>query len=1306
MNKYLDCLTMTEEIFRSNEENKRLNVLDAVQEPEFHLYTADMHRLSLSKEDIHPEQQEWKLSQEQDSKPPKIKEEQDKLWISGEAEQIYQMDEIDFVKPPFTVVPVKIESDAENLVSPQLYHSHTRDGIEAELVASNTFKYITLKIDADVEDYGGSQTASNSDQCHPLHADTDGRSTDCSETETDDSCKWKQTRQHHSGLNCQSNSDICESGNSCSIAKKQFTHAEYEKTFVYKEHNRTLAINKIIEQDHLKRNITTHTGKKSFGCSDCGKRFTKNSILNKHIRIHTGEKPYECLECGKTFREKGHLNRHTKIHTGEKPFGCLACGKRFREKDQLKIHKRIHTGDKPFGCSECEKRFIKKIDLIKHVRCHTGEKPYICSHCDKRFREKPKLNAHMRIHTGAKPFGCSDCGERFRVECTLHNHMRIHTGEKPFVCCECGKRFRVKSSLVKHSRIHTGEKPFVCSECGKRFTQKGNLNQHMIIHTGEKPFGCPECGKRFTQKGRLKRHNRIHTGDKPFVCLECGKRFRVKSGLNKHNRIHLREKPFVCSECGKNFTQKAGLNLHMMIHIDEKYTQQLLVNKEDIVPEQQERNLSLDQEDSKPPNVKQEHEKPWTSWEEKQPSLLKEADFTKFHFTAVPVKIENNDENLDSLQFYQSKTDYSAEAEPVACNSTDHRILKMEAGIEDCEELQPARISDPYLHLQIDTDDRSSDSSEPETDDSYEGNQTEEPHSGLNCLTNDDAVYIHNSKFHQIHVEQEYPSGLKRTVPLNSSQCRGCMIERHGDRPERSGSKVRQVNQHLRRSYDANFKLMVINAAESSNNYQAAKKYGVTECNIRRWRTQKDCLKNSNSQRKAYRGPKNGRFQEIDRKVWQYVVDKRNEGLPITRAAIRLKALEIAEELNIPTSEFKASLSWCRRMMRRKGISLRSRSHLDMQQLPVSDIVPKQQKGNLNLHPEDSKPPNIKEEQEEVWIQEEGNQPHNLEGVDITKFLFGVDSKSEEKPQTDGQCYGGPHPAHNIHPYHDLQQDNYDRHSDSSETETDDSYDWKQAREPHLDLNCLKSSEVSGTDQCQIAKKEVNCCDYGIKFDHMSCSNQNKQIDASEKRYRCSECGKKFGHKSNLNRHMRSHTGDKLFGCSECGQKFGQKDYLSIHMRIHTGEKPFGCPECGESFRQQSHLNIHMRLHTGEKPFVCSICGKCFRQKSHLNLHTRLHTGDKPFGCSVCGVRYGRKDELDKHRRSHTGEKPFGCSECGQKFPEKATLNRHTRIHTGEKPFCCSECGKIFGHKCNLKHHMKIHIRLSASDLAPGSSQT
>ena len=40
---------------------------------------------------------------------------------------------------------------------------------------------------------------------------------------------------------------------------------------------------------------------------------------------------------------------------------------------------------------------------------------------------------------------------------------------------------------------------------------------------------------------------------------------------------------------------------------------------------------------------------------------------------------------------------------------------------------------------------------------------------------------------------------------------------------------------------------MVVNKAESSNNCQAAKKFGVTECNVRRWREPKQRLKDANS---------------------------------------------------------------------------------------------------------------------------------------------------------------------------------------------------------------------------------------------------------------------------------------------------------------------------------------------------------------------------------------------------------------------------------------------------------------------------
>uniref|UniRef100_A0AAQ5X707 HTH CENPB-type domain-containing protein n=1 Tax=Amphiprion ocellaris TaxID=80972 RepID=A0AAQ5X707_AMPOC len=169
-------------------------------------------------------------------------------------------------------------------------------------------------------------------------------------------------------------------------------------------------------------------------------------------------------------------------------------------------------------------------------------------------------------------------------------------------------------------------------------------------------------------------------------------------------------------------------------------------------------------------------------------------------------------------------------------------------------------------------------------------------------------------------------------IPIHDARWRQISLKRI-DNLEKSGSKIGQVNRQLRRSYDVNFKMMVINEAESSNNCKAAVKYGVTECNVRRWRAQKDHLKNAHSQRKAFRGPQSGRFQELDRRVCAYVDEKRKDGMPISRAVIQLKAMEIAKELNIPTADFKASLGWCKRMMRRNGLTLRRRTSL-AQRLP------------------------------------------------------------------------------------------------------------------------------------------------------------------------------------------------------------------------------------------------------------------------------------------------------------------------------------------------------------------------------------
>ncbi|XP_034039477.1 uncharacterized protein LOC117522184 [Thalassophryne amazonica] len=78
---------------------------------------------------------------------------------------------------------------------------------------------------------------------------------------------------------------------------------------------------------------------------------------------------------------------------------------------------------------------------------------------------------------------------------------------------------------------------------------------------------------------------------------------------------------------------------------------QQLVIKEEILPEQQELNLSVDQKD-----IKQEQEEVWTSNEGQQLHRL-ETEKTKLHF--VPVKTENDDEIPQSSQVLQNSVQQS-----------------------------------------------------------------------------------------------------------------------------------------------------------------------------------------------------------------------------------------------------------------------------------------------------------------------------------------------------------------------------------------------------------------------------------------------------------------------------------------------------------------------------------------------------------------------------------------------------------------------------------------------------------------------
>ncbi|XP_078100784.1 uncharacterized protein LOC144513554 isoform X2 [Sander vitreus] len=313
-------------------------------------------------------------------------------------------------------------------------------------------------------------------------------------------------------------------------------------------------------------------------------------------------------------------------------------------------------------------------------------------------------------------------------------------------------------------------------------------------------------------------------------------------------------------------------------------------------------------------------------------------------------------------------------------------------------------------------------------------------------------------------------------------------------------------------------------------------------------------------------------------------------------------------------------------------------SSVDQQE--CSSSVDQQECSSSVDQQEPEPPPHIKEEQEELWSSQDGEQLQGLEEADITKFPFTpVPVKSEDdeeeaqssqlhqrqtqhmETEADGEDFGGPEPAGNSHPL--LQLESEDQTGESSEPENYDIADWKETREPQSALNSLKH-------------------------------DSRRKITLS-----CSECGKRFGRKYCLNRHMMTHTGEKPFNCSECRKIFGHKADLKRHMRIHTGEKPFSCSVCNKSFIQKGDLQKHMRTHTGEKPFSCSVCNKSFIQRGDLQKHMRIHTGEKLFSCSVCKKSFTQSRNLRSHMTVHTGEKRFSCSVCDNRFAWRSDVKRH-----------------------------------------------
>ncbi|XP_068440765.1 zinc finger and SCAN domain-containing protein 31-like isoform X3 [Clinocottus analis] len=266
----------------------------------------------------------------------------------------------------------------------------------------------------------------------------------------------------------------------------------------------------------------------------------------------------------------------------------------------------------------------------------------------------------------------------------------------------------------------------------------------------------------------------------------------------------------------------------------------------------------------------------------------------------------------------------------------------------------------------------------------------------------------------------------------------------------------------------------------------------------------------------------------------------------------------------------------------------------DIQQLLVvnEDVPPEQQDSNPDQ--EDPEPPHIKEEQEELWISQEGEQLQGPKEADI-RFPF-APVKSE----------------------------------DEDEEEDDDDEDEGEGQSSQLHQNQTVETRRAKRLKTGADREEVG-----------SVSEKPADSKTGVKPFQCSVCGKRFARQRFLSQHMTVHTGEKPFSCSVCDKTFARKGNLKYHMTVHTGEKPFSCSVCGKKFPLEQTMKRHLIVHSEEKPFSCSICGKTFSLEQTLKRHLTVHSEEKPFSCVFCGKTFALKGRLNCHMTVHTGGESF-----------------------------------------------------------------
>ena len=128
------------------------------------------------------------------------------------------------------------------------------------------------------------------------------------------------------------------------------------------------------------------------------------------------------------------------------------------------------------------------------------------------------------------------------------------------------------------------------------------------------------------------------------------------------------------------------------------------------------------------------------------------------------------------------------------------------------------------------------------------------------------------------------------------------------------------------KAYDMKFKLKAVEVAKKKNISAAAREFKVDRKRIRQWMIQESelvkCTKDGRSKSKRLQG--GGRkAQDVDMEelLFDWIVDLRHRNLRVSRSMIMREAKTISSNEN-----FKASIGWLNRFLKRRGLSLRRKT--------------------------------------------------------------------------------------------------------------------------------------------------------------------------------------------------------------------------------------------------------------------------------------------------------------------------------------------------------------------------------------------